>query len=168
MKGVLVFAALVGCSGSTSSEPSQIFTHRDQGYSIGQPDGWSSSDDQRATRFTSPSGKQTVVVRSVPRPKEIVEGKPTTSEDVVEATRAALQRLTREKLEAPTRVDGELSGTRFSFTFQPPSTGKPYRRNHAVLLGRSHIFHVIQTAPLGEKLDEQVLQEMISTLVEEG
>lgn len=168
MKRALVITALVACSGSSNPEPSQIFTNAEHGYSVGQPVGWSTSEDRGATRFAPSSGKQTIVVRSAPRPSQIVEGKATTPEDVAEATRAALQRLTREKLAEPTRVDGELPGSRFSFTFRPQSVGKPYRRTHVVLVGEKRLFHVIQTAPLGEKLDDKAMQEMVATLVEEG
>ena len=164
----LVFVVLVACSGGTASSPSQIFAHREHGYSVGHPDGWVTSEDLGATRFASPIGKQTIVVRSAPRPNEIVEGKPTNIEDVVEATRAALQRLTRVELSTPARLDGgEFPGARFSFTFNPQSTQRAYQRTHVVLLGQRHLFHVIQTSPVGEKLDEQAMQAMVATLVEE-
>lgn len=169
MKRALVLAMLAGCvAGSSLPEPSQMFTNREHGYSVGQPAGWSTSEDRGATRFAPSHGKQTIVVRSAPRPGQIVEGKATTHEDVTEATRAALQRLTRQKLAEPTLVDGELPGTRFSFTFRPPSVGKPYHRTHVVLIGERRLFQVIQTAPLDEKLDDKAMHEMVATLVEEG
>lgn len=165
----LVLVCIVACGGGAATEPSRIFAHHEQGYSVGQPEGWVTSDDQGATRFAAPSGKQTIVVRSAHRPKEIVEGKPTTTEDIVDATRAALQRLSRDKLGSPLRIEGGgLPGVQFSFKFRPQSAPKTYQRTHVVLIGERHLFHVMQTGPLDEKLDEQAMQAMVATLVEEG
>jgi hypothetical protein len=37
-----------------------------------------------------------------------------------------------------------------------------------VLFGEKRLFHVIHTAPQGERLDEQAMKEMVSTLTEES
>lgn len=163
-----VLAVFVACHSGSEMETSQIFTHPDQGYSVGQPEGWVISEDNGATRFTASTGRQTIIVRSTPRPKEIVEGKPTTADDVIDATEASLKRLTRDKLDSPSYLEGsELPGAQFSFTYRPPSSGMPYQRVHVVMLGKRHLFHVIQTAPLGDRLDDKSMQTMIATLEEQ-
>lgn len=174
MKIVVSFALplllVLACAGSDRSQPSQFYTDKPAGYSVGQPDGWSTSDDHGATRFSSPRGKQTIVVRSTPRPAEIVEGKPTENADIVEATRRVIQRMARrEKVADPIRVrDSELPGARFSFSYRPQNARTAYRREHVVLFGERHIYHVFQTAPLDEAFDAQAMQMMVSTLSEEG
>jgi hypothetical protein len=167
-RGLLTVITLVAaCSGS---DPSQIYTNKADGYSVGQPAGWSTSEDRGSVRFSPRSGKQTIVVRSALRPAEIIEGKPATNDDVIDATTKVLQRMSRRhKLADPTRIENaELPGVRFTLTYRPPSTRTPYQRTHVLLFGQRRLFHLIQTSPQGEKLDEHAMKEMVSTLTEEG
>jgi len=166
---ILIAMVLAACSGSDRDESSQIYSNKADGYSVGQPDGWNTSDDRGSTRFSRSTGKQTIVVRSARRPTEITEGKPTTNEDVIVATSLVLQRMSRTKLVDPVRVENaELTGVRFTLTYQPPDVRTPYQRTHVVLFGEKRLYHVIQTAPQGEPVDDGALKEMVSTLTEEG
>ncbi len=170
---LLTLTTIVACGGgsggTTHPEPSELVSNKEGGYSVGQPAGWSSALDRGVTRFSRGSGKQTILIRSAPRPAEIVEGKPTSNEDIVEATRKVLQRMTTAKLEQPEHLESPgLEGARFSLTYRPLTVGRTYRRMHIVLLGEKHLFHVTQTAPVDEPLDEQALDGVITTLSEES
>lgn len=169
MKRVVAFAILTAaCGGSDRPEPNQFYQNRADGYSVGQPDGWITSTDRGSTRFAPTNGKQTIVVRSAPRLSEIIEGQPTSNDDITDATRRVLERMTA-KLDEPKSINGsELPGVEFSLTYRPPSIGRDYRRTHVVLFGRKRLFHIIQTGPQGEVLDENAMRLMVSTLTEEG
>ena len=75
----------------------------------------------------------------------------------------------RTKLADPVTVaNAELPGVRFTLIYRPSTVRMPYRRNHVLLFGAKRLFHVIQTAPEGEPLDERAMNEMVSTLTEES
>lgn len=167
MRRILLLATALGC-GATES-PNNVFRNQTDAYAVAQPVGWTTSNDHGATRFAPRSGKQTIVVRSALRPQEIVEGKPTTDDDLVAATARVLVHLSRARILGQNALEGgELAGVRFTLTFVPRGQRVAYQRVHAVLFGARHVFHVIATAPQGESIDQSALNEMISTLTEEG
>jgi hypothetical protein len=166
---VVVAVLAASCGGGTERpEPEQIFQNREHGYSVGQPEGWTTSNDRGSTRFSPANGKQTIVVRSALRPNEIIEGKPTSNDDVIAATRKVLAQLS-PRVGGPNPIDdAELTGVEFELTFKPPSVGTLYQRKHVVLFGQQRIFHVIWTAPQGEGFEEAAMRLVVSTLKEEA
>jgi hypothetical protein len=172
-RGIVLALALVGgCAASESSRRSDHrYVNHEQGYSVDQPDGWTTSTDRGATRFAPAAGasKQTIVVRSAPAPRELTEGKRATRADLVTATARVLDAMPGVQLAGPVDLGGggELDGVRFSLTFVPSGLHATYRRTHVVLFGATRIFHVIATAPASEPIDEDALKDMVMTLKEE-
>ena len=166
MKTAIALALLVACAGSERETRSdQRYENRDQGYSVDVPDGWQQSIDRASARFAPKAGgKHTIVVRSAPKPDQI-DGKPTTDEAVIAATRRVLAAMPAANVEAAERVSGTTF--RFTLTFQPAGTKTRYRRSQYLLIGSRHVFHVFCTVPADEQLDEDVLAEMVKTFEEE-
>jgi len=174
----LLVLVTVAC-GSTDSvklETGEPYTNEEQAYSVLQPPGWIATSVRGSTQFTiKPDGqptkraKHTIVVRATTKPSELTEGKPTTRDDVIAATQKVLLALPRSTLTSTQPLpNAELSGTRFTVTFVPPAQRKEYRREHAVLVGTQHIYHVIYTAPASEAIDEAAFTEIVNTLTERG
>lgn len=174
MRGLLTVMLLsTGCTGSEErSEPRhtmQRYTNTAEMYSLDAPEGWTASLDRGSTIFTAPGGlKHTVVVRSAPTPLHIIDGNETSKEDVIAATQKALQLLPKGSIERQWTVAGtQLRAEAFSVRFTPPGFAKQYARTHVVVLGKHRVFHVMYTAPIGEKVVEDVLTDMVTGLQEE-
>jgi len=171
MKGsisLLLATSLAACA--ASDDDRQRYVDPAKSFEVVQPDAWRSTMVRGSAEFRRSDphhGRHTIIVRTAERPREITEGKPTTRDDVVEATTRVLKALPKAKLDKTQPVAGaDLSATRFSLTFEPRNAKGRYRREHAVLVGNKHVFHVIYTAPIGESIDEQAFNTMISTLTE--
>lgn len=173
MRCAILALALFACAGSEAVTHSAVrYTNAEQHYSVDQPDGWTVGLERGAARF-SPADKvkarHAVVIRSALRPRELVEGKPTTDEDVIAATSKVLTSLPQAKLEDKTVLpSGGLAGVRFTVTFTPIRSSTRYRRTQVTLFGHNRLFHVIYVAPEADVVDEDVLKQMVSTLDEEG
>lgn len=139
-------------------------------FEVVQPDAWRPQQVRGSVEFRRegvPHKRHTIVVRSSERPLELIEGRKTTRDDVVAATASALSAMPNADVGAPQPVArAELPATRFSLTFEPRSVSGRYHREHAVLTGRTHLFHVIYTAPVGEPIDERAFTNLVSTLTE--
>ena len=148
----------------------QRYSDPDKTYVVAQPSEWEAAITRGHTELRSTDRQRTrhtIVIRSAVRPREIVDGKPTTREDVVTATTKALRALPRSSVRAVTTVeDTEIPATRFSLTFQPRGLSALYRREHVLLLGAKHLYHVSYTAPANEAIDERAFSTMVTTLTE--
>lgn len=171
---ITLLALSSGCTGSTESETANdhVLTHRydnrEARYSLDAPDTWTVTQERGSTIFARPRSKQTIVVRSAPKPGELKEGHATTEADVVAATERGLKMLPRVAFRRRWQVkDAELSGEAFAFTFTPLSVGTSYQRTHVVLVGKTRLYHVVYTAPAGEAIANDVLEEMVAGLKEE-
>ena len=166
-------------SACTASEPMSFETgeryeNAEQGYGLTQPVGWTRDLVRGSAQFAPTAGasgkrnaKHTIVVRASEKPRELKEGKPTTNEDVIAATELVLRGMPQAKLTAKSAIaDARLPGARFSVTFVPPGHKQRYRRDHAVLVGTSRVFHVLYTGPAGEPVDEAAFNKMVFTLSE--
>jgi hypothetical protein len=171
---VPIVVALAGCAVSDSlvSTSEQRYHNETQGYAVDQPSGWSPAIVRGSAQFSPGAAdkqRHTIVVRSATKPREMIEGQPTTTEQLVAATERVLRGLPKAKLgdRAPI-VGAELPGTRFTVTFVPRGQTKSYRRDHAVLVGTKRIFHVFYTSPVNEPVDEAAFKAMVTSLTEEG
>lgn len=171
--GVLILAVCVACGGSSSSSD-HGYTDEAHGYSIAKPDGWEASPVRNGVQLSPTNGaakrKHTIVIRSTERPRELREGQPATKDAIVATTERVLRALPRAKLESQaTSIAGTgLPATRFSLSFDPPGLARTYRREHAVLVGAKHIYHVFYTSPANEPIDEASFTRVVTTLSEEG
>ena len=167
-----IVLAAMAC-GSESKDSFQHYANKEQAYSIAQPDGWqvaaANGFAQLSPKSDQTKRKHTIMIRSAEKPREIAEGRITSNEDVVAATARVLRGLPRANVSAPNRIEGaELSGARFSLSFVPRGMTSRYRREHAVLVGAHHIYHVIYTSPANEPIDEASFVRVVATLTEEG
>jgi hypothetical protein len=155
--------ALLGCG---TADQSVDLRRSEEGYSLQEPDGWTPTRVRNSMQFTAPNTPQTrrhaIVVRTAPIPKE------SSTAELVVATERVLRALPAARMDEP-RIwsNGTLPGTRFSVTFKPSGQHATYVREHAVLFGR-RMFHVIYTAPAGEKIDEAAFLKILNSLNEEG
>ncbi len=171
----IIFALLLGtgCTGGGESSSDPIATHRfvdrEGKYSLDAPDAWRASRERGSTVFVLPSSKQTVVVRSAPKPREMIEGRATTAEAVFDSTEQVLRALPNAALAKRWHFGAaDMPAEAFVVTFKPRSTpGKTYQRTHVVLVGRERLFHVVYTTPLDEPFATDVLEGMVAGLREE-
>jgi hypothetical protein len=170
---LLAVVTVVACGNSGSSEVGKVYRNEAQGYAVAQPDGWDVSTVREHAQLTSSSAskrKHTIVIRSTPKPAELKEGQRTTNATIAAATERVLRDLPHAKLEATAKkIEGtELAAVRFSLSFTPRGLARRYQREHAVLVGTKHIYHVIYTAPASEAIDEASFARVVATLSEEG
>jgi len=160
------------CGIGGSSEPKRRYSNEAQGYVIAQPDGWTAWEHRGFAQLTPVRSKSmqrhTIVIRAAKKPQQVVDGKPTTDADLVAATERVLRALPKSTLSTKAAFDGELKGVRFSLSFVPRGLTRPYRREHALLLGSTHVFHIIYTSPSNEPMDEASFRTVVTTLSEEG
>jgi hypothetical protein len=169
VRAALTITLLVACAASERETRSDHrYENLEQGYSLDVPDGWKQSIDRASARFAPKSGgKHTIVVRSAPKPEQI-DGKSTTDEAVIAATRRVLAAMPSAKIEPAEPIPSARFATfRFALTFAPAGLKARYRRSHYVLIGSRHVFHVFCTVPIDEQLDEEVLTNIVGTLEEE-
>jgi hypothetical protein len=171
---LLALTLCVACGTSGSGGSDRIYANPAQGYSIAKPNGWEASRLRDVVELTptdnSAKRKHTIVIRSTAKPRELREGKPATKEAIVATTERVLRGLPRAKLEAKaTSIDNsELPAMRMSISFVPQGFTRSYRREHAVLIGAKHIYHVFYTSPASEPVDEASFARVVTTLTEEG
>jgi hypothetical protein len=169
---LLLAITLCACRASDSSSSAKRYANKEQGYSVAEPESWTPALVRGYAQFSSSNAdarRHTIVVRASDKPKELVEGKPTTREDVLVATEKVLRALPGVELQPARPLGGaKLAGARYSLTFTPSNAQGRYRRDQATLVGRKHVYRVIYTAPADEPIDEAAFQQMISTLGEEG
>jgi len=170
----IVFASLAAaCSASESIEvrSTQRYVSSDGAFSVERPEGWNvkllNGGLVQFSDGDAAHAKQTIVIRAADKPRELIEGKLTTIGDVIVATERVLRGMPRAKLGVRRDVGrAALLGVRFSLTFVPRGLTRTYRREHAVLMGSDHLFHVIYTSPASEPIDEAAFDHMVSTLTE--
>jgi hypothetical protein len=165
-----VFAVAACGGGSPPSD--RVYANESQGYALVRPQGWEVSEvrghTQLAPTWDKAKAKHTIVIRAAAKSAQIFEGKPTTPADLAESTERALRGLPRAKLAAKATLEGtELPGVRYSVSFVPRGLGKTYRREHALIVGSKHVFHVIYTSPANEPVDEASFKTVVATLTEE-
>jgi hypothetical protein len=170
MKAPLIIAAIAIAGCADDKRSGEHHANAPAGYSLDYPSSWSRSTERGFARFAprSAESKTTILVRSSPKPAEIVEGRPTSQSDVLVATEHVLRSLPRAKLASREPLaKTRLPGARFFVTFTPPGLQVSYQRVHVTLVGVRRVFHVILTAPSSERLDEAALTQMVSSLREE-
>jgi len=165
----VLLASCTGRDASRSDRPSHHYKAPDGSFSVDAAEDWTASIDRGASLFVpAKGGKQTIVVRSSTRHKELKEGHQASNDDLANATADVLGRLPSAAIEKRWKVSGDgLSGEAFSVRFTPQTVHQPYHRTHVVLFGKSKLFHVIYTAPADDTIDESALNEMVSSLREE-
>jgi hypothetical protein len=166
----LLVTLVVGACTSSSTDARPRYLDPNKAYTVVQPDAWSPSIVRglaELRRTDTAHARHTIVIRASERPASIIDGKATTREDVLASTTKALVALPGASVASPKPVaDAGLPATRFSLTFQPRGLSARYRREHAVLVGAKHLYHVIYTAPAGEPIDERAFSTMVTTLTE--
>lgn len=161
----LVFAAiatalLAGCS-SDSESPAR-FVAEGEGFSIVEPNEWSSHRDQGAVIFVSPENhRRTLAIRSIEASDQKTQRK------AVDATKVVLDGLPGVKLAATKRIERPLPGISYELTFAPPGSRERYARTHVVLVGEEHVYHVIETVPANEAKRDGLVQSILASFREE-
>ena len=157
----------VACNGSSHSE-----RHFEQGFTASLPAGWRSSFVRGNVQLTSPEqslAKHTIIVRAADKPRELREGTPATAEHIVDTTEQVLRGLRKAEIARRAAIVGaKLPGAVFTLSFVPRGLARPYQREHAVLVGKKRMFHIIYTAPAGEPVDKAAFERVVTTLVEEA
>ena len=176
MRTALTLAMLVAActdqdENATPSESlaTHRYTDREARYAVDAPDEWAVSQERGSTIFTAPHGKKhTIIVRAAPKPVHFVDGRETSTEDVVGATERVLKTLPAATIKRRWEIAGSGFPARaFALTFSPPGVGKPYQRVHVVVVGNERLFHLIYTAPAGETVSDATLEQMVRGLKEE-
>ncbi len=172
MRALVCTSLLVAMGCGVSASESQERYDSQQGYVVDLPDGWTPVLVRGAVQFTPSASKlarHTIGVRAADRPSQIGEGTPATFGAIVATTEKALRGLPRSKLAASSPLEGaELPGARWALTFVPRGLTRSYRREHVILVGAKHVFHVMYTAPATEPVDEAAFRSVVTTLLEEG
>jgi hypothetical protein len=166
----MVLACGLGACALPDSDDRSRYSDPHEAYTVVQPDGWTPGIVRGHTelrRNDAQHKRHTIVIHSNTRPAEITDGKATTREDVVATTTKVLRALPKASVsDARPIADTTIPATRFSLTFEPRGLATRYRREHAVLVGSKHLYHVIYTAPANEAIDEGAFTTMVSSLTE--
>ncbi len=177
---ITVLGMLVACTGSDEeakrdqlpkeSVRTHRYTNQQDGYATDAPDEWSVSEDRGSTIFTAPNGKKhTIVVRAAARPRQLVEGRNTTTDDITAATERVLRTLPNATIVRRWSFsDAAMPAQAFAVEFSPPGLDRRYQRVHVVALGAQRLFHLSYTAPAGDQISEAALEHMVIGLQEEG
>ena len=146
----LLTALVTACQGSGSDGPRT--TYEDDHVSLRALPGWQARHEREVLVLVGPesAGLQdtTISIHSVPVEGDWVD--PRTPETVIPATAKVLAALPQARL-APVRDAGHprYRGQVFDVTFVPRGKQQPYQRRHAVLVGKSRVYHIWLTAPDG-------------------
>lgn len=166
-----VFALVVVAACTSSDEiATTTYINKDQHYALEAPRGWEVHDVGGLSQFSSPAfRKHAIVVRVADRPSSLGENKPSTDDAIVGVTEAVLKDLPKAVLASKSVVTGsEVPGVMFELTFAPHRATGRYRRAHAVLVGKTHLYHVIYSAPASESLQRDVFNAIVRSLSEEA
>jgi hypothetical protein len=165
---VALVASIASCNGSSDSGAH----YAGHGFAANPPTGWQSAEVRGNVQFTSREparAKHTIVIRAAEKPRELREGTPSTVDGIVDTTAIVLRALPKSNVASRTTIAGaELPGAVFSLSFVPRGLETRYRREHAVLVGKKRMFHVIYTAPADETVDKTAFDRIVTTLAEEG
>lgn len=138
-------------------------------YSVELPEGWDSTMVRGAVQVTgngrNGGRRHTIVIRASQKPA--MSERTLTVADFADLTEVVVRGLPRAKLEG--RGDlarARLPGALFTLTFVPRGSHTSYRRTHALLVGSTHLFHVIYTSPAAEPVDESAFNIVVRTLTE--
>lgn len=160
---------LMSCADSSTVSTRRLANETDK-FSLDVPDGWSSETVRGLMQFATDAPnleKHTVVIRSAVRPAELSDGVASTQRELESATKKVLLAMPEAELgSSATLIDAKLSGVRFSMTFAPKGLARRYRREHVLLVGSHHVYHVIYTSPAEQAIDEASFKTMYSTLAE--
>lgn len=157
---MLFAGALAACA--TPAEPTERFHAEAEGFSVDLPVAWKAQRDRGAVVFTAPaSPRRTIAVRTVPRPVGMKARK------ALAATRTVISSMPDAKVIDERALSGELVGAAFELTFTPPGANRKYSRTHVVLVGETHIFHVVETSPAAERINDELLENAVASLREE-
>jgi hypothetical protein len=171
---------LTACGTSDSRrEPRNIYVDAAHAYRVGIPRGWTSTAVRGMTQLSPETGDahgaQQIVIRATEKPtrrdgpSSLHDG--TQDETVVSelaaTTESVLRGLPRAQLESRKTVESaRLPGVEFSLTFVPRGMTRMYRRAHAMLVGSTHLYHVIYTSPADQPIDEDAFKTVVTTLNE--
>ncbi len=162
MRAALLFAILLVAACQGTETATERFTGEDEGFSCELPTAWTSERDKGSVIFTSEAqAKRTVVVRSIARSDTAVD------QAFLNATDVVMQGLPDVEITSKRAVTGTLPGMQYELSFVPPRAAGRYARTHVILLGKEHVFHVIETAPLGTATDDALLTRLIGSFKEE-
>lgn len=166
---MVVACVLVGCTDSSSVATRRVADEIGS-FSLDVPEAWTSSTVRGLKQFSSDAPKRekhTVVIRSAVRPAELADGVPSRQRELETVTKKALLAMPEAELRSSVMlIDARLAGVRFSMTFAPRGLSRRYRREHVLLVGSHHIYHVIYTSPASDMIDEASFKTMYSTLAE--
>lgn len=168
---LILGAAACGTVASVNLDLGDRYISPEQAYSLVQPSGWTASTLHGFAQFKPTADVKrtghTIMVRAAAKPHELSEGKPTTREDVIEATEKVLRALPNATLGATHPVENaELHGAHYSLRFLHSTRKTEFRRDHAVLVGSRHVYHVIYTAPASDAIDTGAFEQIVNTLRE--
>jgi hypothetical protein len=164
---------LVLCACASTDRSGREYLDEKHGFTIAQPEGWDIAE-VRGHAQLSPTRdakrkKHTIVIRAALKPAQIRDGQATTPAELITSTERVLQGLPRATISNKTELEGtSIPAVRFSLSFLPGSASRTYRREHALLIGSRHVYHVIYTSPANEAIDEASFKKVLTTLTEEG
>ena len=103
------------------------------------------------------------------RSAERRKGREMTKPAIVDVTERVLKDLPKAKLSSRAVINGsDTPGVLFELTFAPHSARGRYHRAHALLLGKSRLYHVIYSAPDREASRWDAYTAIVRSLNEEG
>lgn len=158
---LIALAAVAACT--DSSPERERYEDAQHHYSLLLPSGWKPATVRDATELAPPDAKRhRIVIRHSEKGTRPDAQIVSATETVLKSLPAALSYSDEGAV-----VAGQLHGQRYRVTYVPPGLHERFQRTHIVLLGRN-VFHIIYTAPAGERVNETALNEVINTLTEEG
>ncbi len=149
-----------GCQGAETTE--RFSGVDDEGFSCDLPTGWTPARDRGSVVFTTPGQpRRTVVIRSIPRSERGTDGA------FLSATDTVMNGLPGVELASKRTLTGSLAGAIYELSFVPPSASERFTRTHVVLLGKSHVFHVIETEPASAESHDALVTRLVASFREE-
>ncbi len=162
MKAAMALA-LVGAACSSAEAPPNETNYQGAGYAVWLPDEWVRTEDRGAVIATSPiEAQHTITVRSFAIP-QLTPDLP--ARDPVADARAVVAALPGAEVGREWTVDAVRV---FDVTYLPPGADAPYHRSHALFVGKTHLVHVIETAPVELDLAPDTLTAVVRSIREDG
>jgi hypothetical protein len=168
MRQALLLLSFAACS---SDDALPRYENHDHSVSVQQLEQWEIGEVRGAIQFSpraAARARHRIVVRSAEKPREVREGVPATSDNLVSTTERVLKDTPRGTLVRGASIETSLPAAHFVLTFVPRGLTTRYRRDHVVLIGKQHVFHVTYTAPATEAMDADAFNSIVKSLEEEG